>query len=136
MNKIILFINSYRKKAAKFQNNLLNKEKNDVFASGLLLFPLLCGARIYGAQERGYRLGRSSQRDGPSTTLDDGRRSFVVAFKIIKDERRMSECLNRNGPFPRRRLRPKNRRYGCRYDLASIPYAFRPLHCYLIGPLA
>src|SRR6478735_4275066 len=100
MNKIILFINSYRKKAAKFQNNLLKKEKNDVFASGLLLFPLPCGARTYGAQERGYRLGRFLNATCQVRPLDDGRRSFVVAFKIIKDERRMSECLSRNGPFP------------------------------------
>jgi hypothetical protein len=31
------FTNSYRKKEAKFQNNLLNEGKSEVSASGLLL---------------------------------------------------------------------------------------------------
>jgi hypothetical protein len=35
------FTNSYRKKEAKFQNNLPNEEKNEVSASGLLLQPRL-----------------------------------------------------------------------------------------------
>ena len=37
MNKIYWFINSYRKKEAKFPNNLLNEGKREVFVSGLLL---------------------------------------------------------------------------------------------------
>jgi len=35
------FTNSYRKKEAKFQNNLPNEVKSEVSASGLLLQPRL-----------------------------------------------------------------------------------------------
>src|SRR6266550_8230462 len=133
MNKIYWFTNSYRKQQAKFQNNLLNEGKSEVSASGLLLQPRLCEARTHGPPGRGYRLEAFSQSDVPSTTLDVGRRFVVAVFKIINDERSMSECWNRNAHFPRRRLRPNYRRHGSRYELASIPCAFCSLQRNLFG---
>jgi hypothetical protein len=129
------FTNSYRKKEAKFRNDLLNKGKSEVSVSGLLLSRGLCEARAHGPQGRGYRLEAFSQSDIPSTTLDVGRRFVVVVFKITNDERCMSECWNRNALFPCRRLRPNYHRDASRYELAPIPCAFRPLYCYLLGTL-
>ncbi len=87
MNKIYWFTNSYRKREAKFQNNLLNQGKSEVSASGLLLCPRLCEARAHGPQGRGHRLEAFSQSDVPSTILDVGRRFVVAIFKITNYER-------------------------------------------------
>ena len=81
------FTNSYRKKEAKFRNDLLNKGKSEVSVSGLLLSRGLCEARAHGPQGRGYRLEAFSQSGVPSTTLDLGRRFVVAVFKITNDER-------------------------------------------------
>ena len=72
MNKIYWFTRSYRKKEAKFRNNLLNEGKSEVSASGLLLCRL-CEAR---ARPTGpwLQIEALSQRDVPSTALE-----FVVA---------------------------------------------------------
>jgi hypothetical protein len=48
------FTNSYRKKEAKFRNDLLNKGKSEVSVSGLLLSRGLCEARAHGPQGRGH----------------------------------------------------------------------------------
>jgi hypothetical protein len=57
------FTNSYRKKQAKFRNNLLDEAIRS-FASRL--WPHLCDFRAYGPQGRGYRLEAFSQRDVPT----------------------------------------------------------------------
>ena len=62
---------------------MLNEEKSEVSASGLLLCPRLCGARAHGPQGRGYRLEAFSQNDIPSLTLDVGRRFVVTVFKLL-----------------------------------------------------
>ena len=80
MNKIYWFTSSYRKKEAKFQNDLLNEEKSEVSASGLLLQSGLCDARAHGPQAHDYRLEAFSQSNVPSTTLDVGRRFVVAVF--------------------------------------------------------
>src|SRR6266702_8858645 len=102
MNETYWFTDSYRKKAAKFQNNLLNE--------GKVTFPRVdcCRARSY--VRRGTR---------------------PVVFKIITYERCMSERWNVNAHLPSRRLQPNYPRDGSRCDLAPRPCAFRPLQCYL-----
>src|SRR6266513_1401749 len=120
------------KREAKFQNNLLNQEKAK--------FPRVdccCGRDCVKPSTRPtgpwLQIRSVSQSDVPSTTLDVGRRFIVAVFKIINDERSMSECWNRNAHFPRRRLRPNYRRHGSRYELASIPCAFCSLQRNLFG---
>src|SRR5882672_7894963 len=128
MNKMYWFTNSYRKKEAKFQNNLPNEVKAK-FPRVDCCCSRASEARAHSPHGRGYRLEAFSQSDVPSTTLDVGRRFVVAVFKITTYERCMSECWNRNGHLPCRRLRPNYRRDGSRYDLASIPCAFRLLNC-------
>ena len=75
MNKIYWFTTSYRKKEAKFQNNLLNE--------GKVTFPRVDCCRTRSSVRRGTahgpwrRLEAFSQSDVPSTAL-----MLVVAFKL------------------------------------------------------
>src|SRR6266436_3263495 len=89
MNKICWFTDSYRKKAAKFQNNLLNE--------GKVTFPCVdcCRARSSvmqghtGPQGRGYNSEALFQRDVPSAAFDVCRRFVVTVFERARDEGRL-----------------------------------------------
>src|SRR5215468_560987 len=83
-------------------------------------------------------LATNQKRFSNRLSKDDGSwLSFLVTvFKITTDERCRSECWIQHAHSPCRRLRPRYRRYGSRYDLVSTPYVFEPLECYLPETLA
>ena len=62
---------------------MLNEEKSEVSASGLLRSRASGEARAHGPQGGGYRLEAFSQNDIPSLTLDVGRRFVVTVFELL-----------------------------------------------------
>src|SRR3954464_10160170 len=85
-------------------------------------------------QHCGYRSKRF-QSEVLRSTLDVSRRFVVVVLKITTYEWCMSEPSHRNSHFPCRRLGSNYRQDAYRYDLASTPYAFCSLLCYLLERL-